>query len=127
VPTVKTRPIPTYVYLAGGTTAALALGGIVCGSLALKQNSDFKAANDGSDPAKAASIRSTGEALNVLTDVLFVSALVGGGITAYLYVARPVVEVPVGGPPRTGTGSAPSLATLKLRAVPTGLVLDGSF
>ncbi len=127
VPTIKTRPIPTYVYVTGGASVALALGGVIAGSLALKQNSDFKAANDGSDPKKAADIRSTGQSLNVLTDVLFVTALAGGGLTAYLYVARPTVEVPSGAPPKTGTSREPALASLTLRASPSALSLAGSF
>jgi hypothetical protein len=127
VPTVKTRPIPTYVYLAGGASVALALGGVVSGSLALKQNSDFKAANNGTDPKKAADIRSTGQALNALTDVLFATALVGAGITTYLYVARPVVEVPSGAPPKTGLRNLPAVTSLTLRVTPRALALEGSF
>jgi hypothetical protein len=127
VSTVKTRPIPTYVYVAGGASVALALGGIVTGSLALKQNSDFKAANNGSDPMKAGGIRSTGETLNVVTDIFFVSALVGGGLTAYLFASRPTVEAPDGAPSRTGSHGQPGLASLRLEASPTTLVIDGTF
>ena len=83
------RPIPSTVYIAGGASIALGLGGLITGLVAVEKRSDFDAKNDGTDPSAANDLRSTGTTLNVVSDVLFVGALVGVGVTTYLYLTRP--------------------------------------
>jgi hypothetical protein len=119
-----TRPISTAVYVAGISSLALAAGGVVVGSLALKQQSDFNAANNGTDPNHAASLRSTGLAFNVLTDILFVGAIAGGGITTYLYVSRPSVESE---PAAAPVARSKPLKSLAVTVAPNGASLAGSF
>lgn len=91
------RPIPTSVYIAGGATLALGLGSLVTGIVALDRKSDFDAQNDGRSPARADDLRSAGTTLNVVTDVLLVSALIGAGVTAYLFVTRPTLTAKAAG------------------------------
>lgn len=85
------RPIPKTVYIAGLATAALGAGTIVTGLLAIDTRSRFDRANDGSDPAAAEDLRSSGKTLNVVSDVLLVGTIIGAAATAYLYVTRPAV------------------------------------
>ncbi len=86
------RPVPTSVYVAGGTTVALGAFAVVTGLLAMTTHSRFEDANDGSSPRRAEDLRSTGTTLNVVSDVLTVSTLVAAGITTYLYLSRPSVH-----------------------------------
>jgi hypothetical protein len=95
---VRERPIPITVYVAGGVTAALAIAGSATGMVALSTKNNFDRANDGLHPDEAAQERSRGKTLNVVTDVLFVGALLGAGATAYFLFTRPTVE-------RTAQGS----------------------
>jgi hypothetical protein len=106
----RSRPIPTYVWIAGAGSLALAAAGTVTGILALSKNSDFKTANTGTNPAEAEDIRSSGQTMNVLTDVFLASALVGAGVTAALFFTRPTVEKPVqtGAFMRVEVGATPS-------------------
>jgi hypothetical protein len=85
------RPIPKSVYASGIATVALGASALITGIRAVDSNSRFKSANDGSDPSKAEDLRSSGQALNVATDVLAVGAVLAAGITAYLYISRPAV------------------------------------
>lgn len=87
-----TRPVPTGVFIGLAATGALAVGAGVTGALALKKKSDFNVANDGSDPAAASDLRSSGKTMNLVTDVLVGGAVVAAGVTAVLYLNRP--EVP---------------------------------
>jgi hypothetical protein len=88
---VAERPVPKSVYIAGLTTAALGAGTIVTGILAVNTRSRFDRANDGSDPAEAEDLRSSGKTLNVVSDVLLVGTIIGAVATVYLYVTRPSV------------------------------------
>jgi hypothetical protein len=95
------RPVPASVWAMLGVTGALAIGAGVTGGLALANKSDFDEANNGSDPANAQSLRDTGQALNITTDVLIGTAVASGAVTLILFFTRP--EVPVAAAP-TGTG-----------------------
>lgn len=83
------RPVPASAYAAGGITLALGIGSVVTGLVALGAKSEFDGKNDGSDPRDAADVRSTGQTLNTVSDVLLVGAIVGAGVTAYLFLTRP--------------------------------------
>lgn len=92
--TVKTteRPVPTAVWIGAAATGALALGTAVTGVMATSKHSDFQAANDGRDPAKADDLKKSGQTLNLVTDVLLGGTVVAAGVTAYFFVTRPSVE-----------------------------------
>jgi hypothetical protein len=96
------RPVPASVWAMLGVTGALAIGAGVTGGLALANKSDFDEANTGSDPENAQSLRDTGQALNITTDVLIGAAVASGAVTLILFFTRP--EVPVAVAP-TGTGA----------------------
>ncbi|HEY5372108.1 MAG TPA: hypothetical protein VIK01_00415 [Polyangiaceae bacterium] len=87
-----TRPTPTGVYVGAAVTGALVVGAGVTGVLALGKHSDYNKANDGSDPSHADSLKSSGQTLNLVTDVFVAGAAVAAGVTAYFYFSRP--EVP---------------------------------
>jgi hypothetical protein len=91
-PTVTSRPVGTGVYVGLVATGALALGAGITGVLALGKHSDFNKANDGSDPGNADSLKSSGQTLNLVSDLFTAGAVVSAGVTAYLYFSRP--EVP---------------------------------
>src|SRR5262249_5327351 len=56
----KVRPVPKYVWIAGGASAAVLAGGVVTGILALGKKSEFNTANTGTDPSKANELKSSG-------------------------------------------------------------------
>jgi hypothetical protein len=87
-----TRPTPTGVYVGAAVTGALVVGAGVTGVLALGKHSDYNKANDGSDPSKADNLKSTGQTLNLVTDIFVGGAVVAAGVTAYFFFSRP--EVP---------------------------------
>ena len=97
-------------------TGAFAVGAGVTGVLALGKKSDFDEAN-GHDPAEAEDLRDQTKTLNLVTDVLIGAAVVGAGVTTFLYLKRPEQE-------RSG---------ITLRVQPqaslerAGLSLEGSF
>ena len=86
------RPVQPGVYIGLAATGALAIGAGVTGVLALGKHSDYKTANDGSDPAHADSVKSSGQTLSLVSDIFTAGAVVAAGVTAYLYFSRP--EVP---------------------------------
>lgn len=94
-PTTKTtaRPITTGVVIGGIATGALLLGGGVVGVMALGKNGDYKTKNDGSDPAAAEKLRSDGKTLNTVADILLAGGVVAAGVTIFLFVSRPTVQV----------------------------------
>lgn len=90
------RPIPKSVYITGLTTAALGAATIVTGAVALNTRSRYDRANDGSNPSEAEDLRSSGQTLNVVSDVLLVGTIIGAAATVYLYVTRPpAMKAPV--------------------------------
>lgn len=86
-----TRPVPRSVYVGGIATGVLATGTIVTGILAVSTRSEFDGANDGTQPDRASDLRSTGQTLNVASDVLLGATVVAAAVTTYLYLARPSV------------------------------------
>ncbi|HZU84552.1 MAG TPA: hypothetical protein VE987_16595, partial [Polyangiaceae bacterium] len=92
-PVVTERPVPKVAYATGAISLALAAGGAVTGALALKKHNDFNSLNDGNHVAAAESARSQGQTLNVLTDVLLGSAVLGAVVTLYVVATRPEVVV----------------------------------
>jgi hypothetical protein len=85
------RPIPKSVYITGLATVALGAGTVVTGILAVDTRSRFDRANDGTNPAEAEDLRSSGKTLNVVSDVLLVGTIIGAAAMVYLYVTRPSV------------------------------------
>ncbi len=86
------RPIPTTVFITGGVAAAGFIGFAVLGALASGKRSDFDAKNDGSDPAGAASLKDSGESLNLFADVALGVGVIAGALTAVFYLTRPEVS-----------------------------------
>ncbi|HEX2678993.1 MAG TPA: hypothetical protein VHM19_20225, partial [Polyangiales bacterium] len=97
-PAPRRGGIPTSVWIAGGATLAFAVAGTITGVLAKSAEKNF---NDNRkarfsdqltqaqqaqawENANAASNRTY--ALAITTDVMFAGALVGAGVTIYLYV-----------------------------------------
>lgn len=92
--TTSARPITTAVVIGGVATGVLLLGGGVVGLMAMGKNSDYKAKNDGSDPVAAQKLRDDGTKLNTVADILLAGGVVAAGVTVFLFVSRPTVQVP---------------------------------
>ncbi len=103
-PTV-TRPIPTSVYIGAGTTAALGIGAIVTGTLALSAASRYDDANNGTQAARAEDLRGDAQTLNVVSDVLLAGVVVGAVVTTFFYLTRPSVTT---SSPTTGSNPGTS-------------------
>ncbi|WP_437524979.1 tetratricopeptide repeat protein [Sorangium sp. So ce726] len=115
----QTRPLPVLVLVTAGASLALAAGGAVTGVLALEKRTEFDKVNDGRQPDSARSVKAAGEALDVTADVLFATALVGAGVTTYLYLTRPTVPRPHSGAAalRFHAGASPAGAAVGLSGV----------
>lgn len=87
-PSARERPVPTGVWIGLVATGVCAVGAGVTGALALGKKSDFDAAN-GHDAVAAKDLYDQTKTLNVVTDVLIGAAVVGAGVTTYLYLSRP--------------------------------------
>jgi hypothetical protein len=61
--------------------------------MAMGKKGDYDDANNGVDPTGAEDIKSQGETLNLVTDILLGGAVVSGVVTGVLFAIRP--EVPV--------------------------------
>jgi hypothetical protein len=85
------RPIPGMVWVGVAATGALLVGATVTGIIASGKRSDFNDKNDGSDPEGADELKSDGQKMNLITDVLLGGAVVAGAVTAVLYLNRPEV------------------------------------
>lgn len=88
-PLAAYRPVPISVPIGSALTGALAAGALVTGLLAVKNGSDFDAANTGRTPERAEDVRGRTQTLNLATDVLIASAVVAAGVTTYLFLSRP--------------------------------------
>jgi hypothetical protein len=99
--TMPTRPIPRSVAIGGIATGVFAVGTIVTGILAVSTHSRYESANDGTSASRASDLRTSGQTLNVVSDVFLGVTILGAAATAYLYFTRPTVP---GGksPGRTG-------------------------
>lgn len=91
-PTRTERPIPGTVWVGVAATGALLVGATITGIIASGKRSDFNDANDGSDPGAADELKSDGQKMNLITDVLLGGAVVAGAVTTILFLNRP--EVP---------------------------------
>lgn len=118
--------IGTPVLVAGGITAALVVGAVVTGVTALGANSDFEDAvadcdrgrGDAAACAEGHDAADTASTLALVTDILVAGAVVGAGITTYLYLTQSE-----GGTERARTPRVTPVATPHGGAV----VLSGSF
>jgi hypothetical protein len=117
--------LPTAAWVSAGATAAMFLGALITGQLALSAESDFEQAREttqnvaGATPlarraayedALGAADRADGLALT--SDVFLVAGLVGLGVTAYFTIDHYNGE---------------SRDSAKLTLGPTGVALDGRF
>lgn len=65
-------------------TGALTVGAVVVGALALQAHADYDTYEDGGDRFDAENVRATGEALNIVTDVLIGTAAASAIVTIVL-------------------------------------------
>jgi hypothetical protein len=82
------RPIPAAVYIAGGTTLALAIAAGVTGVVYLNDRSAFEKARDSGAPDAQDRYDST-HTLGVANAVLWGAAACGAVVTGYFYFTRP--------------------------------------
>ena len=88
------RPVTTGVIVGGVATGVLFVGAGVVGVMALGKNSTYKNKNDGNDPTAAETLRSQGQTLNTVADILLAGGVVAAGVTIFLFVSRPTVTMP---------------------------------
>ena len=112
---IRERPIPTSAFISGGVTVAFLATGTVMGVVALQRHNEYTSLNDGTHVSAANDTRSSGQTLNVITDIFLGAALIGAGVTTYLVLTRPTVE-------RPQTQPATPTAKLGLRSVAPFLV-----
>lgn len=85
-----TRPTPTSVYVAAGSTVALAVAAGVTGVVYLNKRASFN--DEGrydTDREAAAAEQDSVRTLGVVNAVLWIATAGGAGLTAYLYFNRP--------------------------------------
>ncbi len=85
VQTTTEGPSMAPVYIGLVATGVFAIGAGVTAVLASGKHGDYEDANDGTNPARAEKLKSSGETLNLVTDVLLGGAVVAGAVTAVLY------------------------------------------
>jgi hypothetical protein len=84
------RPVPTLVYIVGGTTIAFTLGAVVTGAMALSKRSAFNDANgQPGRQADAQSLHDSAKTMGVVNTILTGGAIAGAVGTAVLYFTRP--------------------------------------
>jgi hypothetical protein len=92
------RPIPPSVYIAGGTTVALAIAASVTGGVYLDQRGTYDTTGrNNADRAAAKGDHDSLVTLGVVNLVLWIATAGGAGATTYFYVTRPAR-------PKTTTG-----------------------
>lgn len=77
------------VYLVGGTSVALGAGALITGLIAHDRYTAFRQQNDDPQPGSLAarqSLHDSGQALALTSTLLTGAALIGGGVTAFLYL-----------------------------------------
>jgi tetratricopeptide (TPR) repeat protein len=80
------------VYIAGGVSVALGGGALITGLVAHSQYTAFREQNENPAPGSFASrkaLHDSGQALAVTSTVLTGAALIGGGVTAFLFLRGP--------------------------------------
>ena len=87
---LQRRPIPTYVYLAGGITLALAASASVTGVAYLNKKSDYEAlAKSQGLSSDVEARREKAQRYGYANLGLWIGTAIGAGVTTYLYVTRP--------------------------------------
>jgi hypothetical protein len=86
-----TRPVPRAAYVTGIATGVFGVGTIVTGLLAVNTQSRFQSANNGANEARASDLHSTGQTLNLASDICLGATIVAAAATAYFYFTRPTV------------------------------------
>jgi hypothetical protein len=105
------RPVPTSVWISGGTTVAMLVGATVTGLMATSKRSSFNEVNGVPGKAdEAQSLHDSAVTLATVNTVFTGAAIVGAGVTAYFYFSRPEkpvsrVGVPVISPWVTADGA----------------------
>jgi hypothetical protein len=88
---VKERPLTAPIYVAAGTSVALAAAAVVTGLSYMKRKSDYEASND--DPNATVDERrdlhDSAQAMSIVSTALTAAAVVTTGITVGLYLTRP--------------------------------------
>jgi hypothetical protein len=91
------RPVPTSVFVAGGATLALGAASAITGAMYLSRRADYqeyrKTAQSEDDHGPDYGPAQT---LSTVNTVLLAGTVVGAGLTAYLYFARPELPVKTG-------------------------------
>jgi hypothetical protein len=90
-PVATSRPVPTSVWIGVAAAGAFTAATVVTGVLAMGKHNDFETANSGQNPQNAQSIKSSGQTMNLVSDICLGGAVVAAGVTAVLYLARPTV------------------------------------
>jgi hypothetical protein len=109
----RARPIPTAAYVTGGVSLGLLVTATISGLAAVQKHNDFESLNDGFHVSQAQSVKSSGQTLDLLTDVLLAGTIVGAALTGYFVVTRPTVS---GEQPRPGVGTGTATATARTKA-----------
>ena len=86
------------VWLCGGGAVLFGVAAGVTGGLAVAKNSEYQDANTGLNPTAADELRSTGQTLNIATDVLLGASALSAGAGVALFFLD-------GGPARFMTGT----------------------
>jgi hypothetical protein len=87
----RERPLTVPIYVAGGATLALAAASIATGVVYLQRKSDFDDANAGDTAStrEVQDLRDRAQSMALVSTAFTAAAIVGAGITAGLYFARP--------------------------------------
>jgi hypothetical protein len=99
-PAVTHRPVTPGVWIGLAATGALTVATVVTGVIALQDHSNFVSENNGQDPNKANSDKSSGQTMNIVNDACLGGAIVAAAVTAVLFFTRPTIEEPAA--PRLG-------------------------
>jgi hypothetical protein len=91
---VKSRPVPTSVFVTGGLTVALAVPLVIFGVGALGKGSDYKAANGHKPKAELDALASDVKTANLITDIFLGATVVSAAATTVLFLVRPTKMVP---------------------------------
>jgi len=85
------RPVPTSVYVAGGTTLALAAVASVTGAMYLNRRSDYQ--DTGRHESDAESQHDSLRTLGIVNAALWIGTAGGAALTGYFYFTRPKAAV----------------------------------
>ena len=91
---VKSRPVPTSVYVTSGLTVALAIPLAIFGVRALGKGGDYKAANGTLPKAELDAMASDVKSANLITDIFLGATVASAAVTTVLFLVRPTKMVP---------------------------------